>query len=195
MVDTHMRYAVTNIQNLVCTRSQKAQSFDHVPSRAAKIPVWFSRKISCLCIWKRKLPASLLIRCCNWKTSFFTSFLESYFNSCREAVKWDERKMSGAPQGKKNPSILSCRIRCTMVCSCSNKPQMCNRWPQVKTWWGRVWWYLCTETTSTSSICSTLKHLSLWLISPSKLSAGHPLRPDKPSTGGLLEQHSQGLGT
>lgn len=91
--------------------------------------------------------------------------------------------------GEKSPSILSCRVCCTMVCSCLNKPQMGNTWPQVKTRWGRVWWYLCMETTSTSSICSTLKHLPLWLISPSKMSAGHTLCTDKPRAGRLLGQH------
>lgn len=73
--------------------------------RTAKYLSFFSRAGTCL--WRKKLPVSLLIRCCNWKTSLFTTdFLESYFSfHCREAVKWNEGRMLGATGGKNSPSF------------------------------------------------------------------------------------------
>lgn len=101
-VDTQMRDAVTDIQIMVATHSQKAQSFN-VPAKTAKIPVCFSRTSPCLCIWRRRILVSLLIRCGNWKTSLFTKVvLESYFKSCREAVKLNERRMLGTT-GEEKP--------------------------------------------------------------------------------------------
>lgn len=121
---------VTIIQSTVCTHCQKAQAFDSVPGTTAKNPVCFSRTSPCLCVWRRKLPVSLLIRCYKWKTLLFTTvFLETYFNHCREAVKLRVRNHRG-----KIPSILRCRVCCTMTFRCSNKPQMWKTWPQVKTW-------------------------------------------------------------
>lgn len=94
---------VTIIQSTVCTHCQKAQAFDSMPGRTAKNTVCFPRTSPCLCVWRRKLPFSLLIRCYKWKTLLFTTvFLETYFNRCREAVKLNERRMLGTT-GKKKP--------------------------------------------------------------------------------------------
>lgn len=59
---------VTIMQSAVCTHCQKAQAFDSVPGRIAKNPVCFSRTSPCPCVWRRKLPVSLWIRCYKWKT-------------------------------------------------------------------------------------------------------------------------------
>lgn len=186
---------ITSTLSTVSTHCQEAQPFDSVPGRTTKNPVCFSTTSPCLCFWRRKLPVSLLIRCYKLKTLLFTTvFLEAYFNRCGEAVKLNERRMLGTT-GEKIPSVLRCRVCCTMTFRCSNKPQMWKTWPQVKTWWVIVRWGLCTQKTPTFSIYSTQKHLPFCLVIPCKISAGHPFYFTNPSRKGFPGEHSQGVGT
>lgn len=177
---------VTIIQSTVCTHGQKAQAFDSVPGRTAKNPVCFSGTSPCLCVLRRKLSVSLLIRCYKWKTLLFTTvFLETYFNHCREAAKLKVRNH----RGKKS---LNFEVQSLLY----NDVQMFKQATDVKnmtTGDDMRGSCVCTQKTLTFSIYSTQKHLPFSLVSPSKISAGHPFYLTNPSRRGFPGQHRQGL--
>lgn len=171
-----------------------SQSERTVLRRTVKISLCFSRTSPRFCIWRRKLPVSLLIRCCDWKTFLFTAvFLELHFNSCREAVKWNDRRMLGTTGEKKIPQFWA--------------PVFAVRWPSAIRTSHRCGthdhrWRHDGEECVDASACrqhpppafTPPQTLPFWLVSPSKTSAGYPLCLHNPSTGGLPGQHSQGVG-